>query len=99
MSHTEVPSHLKPRPVGLVFILVGLCVGAWVAYDARSSRFFSLRPCLSAVMVAMGLWTIIEAPQLPARKLSPLGHVFAGVGMVLGLAFTWYVMGYIPFIP
>jgi hypothetical protein len=99
MSHTEVPSHLKRRSVGLVFILVGLCVGAWVAYDARSSRFFSLRPCLSTVAVAMGIWVVIEAPKLPVRELSPLGHVFAGVATVLALVFTWYVMGYIPFIP
>jgi hypothetical protein len=61
----ETPVHLRPRPVGSVFILVGLSLGAWVAYDARSSHFFSLRPFISSLAIAMGLWMIIEAPELP----------------------------------
>ena len=98
-SPPEVPVHLRPRLVGLIFILVGLLFGVWVAYDAHSSHFFSLRPSLSSLTIAMGLWIVIEAPELPAREISRLGHVFAGIGMVVGLAFTWYVMGRIPFMP
>jgi hypothetical protein len=98
MSSSDVPAHLKPQRVGLVFIAVGLGFAAWVLYDARSARFFSLRPSLSSVAVAMGLWMVIDSPDLPARELSSRGHAFAGVGLVVGLAFTWYVMGWIPFV-
>lgn len=94
MIADEVTAHLGPRRVGFAFLLAGLGGVAWVLYDARAARFFSLRPCISSVAVSMGLWMVIESPTLPARELTPLGHAFAGVGMVVGLAFISYVMGW-----
>ncbi len=71
--------------------------------DRRESDRGGSSACLSShqlpVRAATGLWLIIEAPELPAREFSPRGYAFAGVGMAIGLAFTWYVMGRIPFLP
>ena len=77
--------------------VAGLAFGAWVAHEARTARFFSLRPFIRYVLIALGLWMIIEASEPPARRLTRPGQVFSNVGMAIGLVFTWYVMGRWPF--
>lgn len=42
---------------------------------------------LGPVAVALGAWLTIEGPELPAKKMSPLGWVFLVLGLVVGVLF------------
>jgi hypothetical protein len=82
-------SGARSRLVGAAFMLVGCAVAGlmWAIY--RSEGFYSLFGAwLGPFVATMGVWMLIEGPELPAHRLSLLGKLFACTGTILGLAFA-----------
>jgi hypothetical protein len=88
----------KSRIAGAIMIAIGLAGVAWVWHEATAKGSFPAKlSLLGPVAVAVGLWLAVEGPELPARKLSPLGWAFLALGLVAGVLFQqWLSTGRVP---
>lgn len=84
----------KSRIAGLIFAFLGLAGVAWAWQAARSNGSFPAKlSILGPVAFSLGLWLAIEGPELPDRKMSPLGWVFLALGLVAGVTFQRFLRG------
>lgn len=90
----------RSRIAGAFVLVLGLALVAWIWHDANSTGRFSLKlSILGPIVISTGLWLAIEGPELPARKMSPLGWVLLAVGLAAGGLFQQFLRtGRLPFL-
>ena len=82
----------KSRMAGVVLVVLGSAGVAWAWYQARATGSFASRgSMLGPIAVAVGLWLIVEGPELPAQRLSVLGWVFLVLGLIAGVLFREFL--------
>ena len=92
-------NSMKSRLLGAVFALAGCGFVAWSWHDVHTGRLFSFKMAASGpFFVGMGAFFAIEAPDLPANRVSPLGWILSGAGLAVGLLYAEFLKtGRIPF--
>lgn len=84
----------KGRLAGLLFLLLGGGLTAVnYAFNARMGGFFVMAAWLGPFCAALGLGCLIEGPEIPVRKLSPLLGGFALVGAIAGIVNYFVLKG------
>jgi hypothetical protein len=88
-----VTERMISRLAGAAISVVGLVFVAWPWYTALNAGYFSPKIALiSPIFVFSGFAMVIEGPDLPVRKLTPLGWAFLIVGIMGGLV-NAYLLG------
>ena len=81
---------LKSRAVGLLLLCVGVVLAYW-NYSTRSNGdgYYPKIALLAPVLIALAVYFIVEAPTLPAAKLSVFGWIclIGGIGVGIWSAF------------
>jgi hypothetical protein len=95
-----MPGRTQSRIAGVIGVLIGLAGLAWAWQSAHSTGSFPAKLSLvGPVVISVGLWLAIEGPELPVRKMSPLGWVFLVLGLVAGVLFQQFLKtGRLPFL-
>jgi hypothetical protein len=82
----------KSRMAGVISAVLGLAGVGWTWQSARTAGSFPAKlSILGPVVIALGVWLIVEGPELPARKMSPLGWAFLVLGLVAGALFQQFL--------
>jgi hypothetical protein len=99
------PLHIRSRgasrAIGALFALAGSAFMAWSWQQAHQDRFFITKMAAGGpAFVGMGAWMMIEGPELPANRPSPLGWSLSLAGLALGFLYAEFLRtGRLPFVP
>jgi hypothetical protein len=78
----------KSRVAGAIALILGLAGVAWTWHAATASGSFPAKlSILGPGVVSVGFWLMVEGPELPLRRMSPLGWVFLALGLLAGVVF------------
>jgi len=89
---SEAHSPTKGRLLGLALIVLGLGLSAGCVAMAKSmTGYLFFGAWLGPFCAISGLGLLIEGPQVPVQKLSPLMKVAAGVGTLAGFGLIAFI--------
>ncbi|MFO0951259.1 MAG: hypothetical protein U0835_08920 [Isosphaeraceae bacterium] len=79
---------LGPKAVGVLGVLTGLAFMGWAWHETHDlGRTPTKLAFLGPFLLCLGLWSVVEGPDLRARRITPLGWGFSAAGIALGVVY------------
>jgi hypothetical protein len=91
--------RVGPRAVGVLVVLAGCGFVVWSWNEAHAGRMFSFKMAtMGPLLIGVGVWAIVEGPEMPTRRVTPLGWILSGIGLLCGFLYAEFLrVGRLPF--
>jgi hypothetical protein len=81
-----IDSRARTRIYGALLIVVGCGLMIWSWCDGQiGGRNWTKMAVAGPTLIGVGMWIVIEAPDLPLDRFSPLGWILSLSGLAIGL--------------